>query len=303
MTTGLPDYQVFVMSRNRPELLAATLRSILAAGCPPERITVSDNSTDESVRALLPSFPGVRAIFRRPPLPLLEHSNTLIRTATAGYFFMLHDDDLVQPDFFTASLALIERHPTVAAATLNARYFEGETLHELCCPTVFRERVVSGGANYLRTYFALNRTFFAFPGHVYRTARVAASGALLEGADKYSDIVFLASLAAHSGIAQNTEVGLLYRRHPHQGSANITPHLLTQIIHLGRRRGMDISGERETLLFRLSVARWRLRFRAWPRARRRLMSRFMLLLLCTPSDYGWGVRTMWRLLAQRLRRR
>jgi hypothetical protein len=294
------DYEVFVLSRNRPAMLTAALRAILDAGCPPERITVSDNSTDECIRPLEAVFPGIRFIYRRPPLELLEHSNTLIRSARAEYFFMLHDDDLVLKDFFVDSLDLIVRHPGVGAASLNAVYLRDDRITgELCSDVHFGERVYTDGVAYLRTSFELYSTYFAFPGYVYRTTRVAATGAHMRGAGKYSDIAFLTDLAHRSGIAQRSDPGMAYRQHAGQGSAVVSIARYKQLLVWAKHQGIDIMDDTEVTLCRLRNAWWLLRARGWSRWRERMRRGFILTLLASPRHYGYAVQSCLRKLRRR----
>jgi len=124
-----------ICTRDRPELLARALRSLLAQRHPPLEILVVDNApSNELTRELLErEFPMVRYV--REPVPGLDFArNRAIREATGRYLAFLDDDAVAGPDWAAAIEEVLAESPRIGACmgkvdaltleTAGARLFE-----------------------------------------------------------------------------------------------------------------------------------------------------------------------------------
>jgi len=111
-----------ICTRDRPELLARALRSLLAQRHPPLEILVVDNApSNELTRELLErEFPMVRYV--REPVPGLDFArNRAIREATGRYLAFLDDDAVAGPDWAAAIEEVLraDKGPDLAAPGFN----------------------------------------------------------------------------------------------------------------------------------------------------------------------------------------
>jgi GT2 family glycosyltransferase len=124
-----------ICTRDRPELLARALRSLLAQRRPPLEILVVDNSpSDERTRELLArEFQTVRYV--REPVPGLDFArNRAIRESSGRYLAFLDDDAVAGPDWAAANEDVLAESPRIGACmgkvdaltleTAGARLFE-----------------------------------------------------------------------------------------------------------------------------------------------------------------------------------
>jgi glycosyltransferase involved in cell wall biosynthesis len=106
-------------TRNRPELLARAIGSVLEAAGPlagQVEVAVSDGSTDDAsgkvVQHLLADWPGRhRYVWNRPALSLPGNMNRATTLATGDWILQLHDDDRLRPGAVPIVLEAIHRTP------------------------------------------------------------------------------------------------------------------------------------------------------------------------------------------------
>lgn len=197
MNTGAPWLDIFLLCHNRPESAKAAIESILAQGDEGLRLIVSDNSSDGRVAEMLATgFPDVR-IVQRGGLPALAHFNACIAEATADYFCLFHDDDLMGPDFVAEMRRAGLRYPDAVALGANAWVVNLESGARTRSFRAFGQyQVIASARDLFRRYFGRHQTGIApFPGYVYRTA-VAGRERIPEAGGKYADVTWLLRLAS-----------------------------------------------------------------------------------------------------------
>ncbi|MBI4520109.1 MAG: glycosyltransferase [Gemmatimonadetes bacterium] len=119
MTEGFPgEVSVAIVAHNAANTLQETVDSVLASGCPAERITIVDvASTDGAPEALAAVVAGVRLRrleVNRGPSP---GRNVGIREATTPWVFLMDADVMVEPGCIQALAALLRADPTVAVGS------------------------------------------------------------------------------------------------------------------------------------------------------------------------------------------
>lgn len=101
---------------NRADDLAVCLRSVLAAGYPPERMqiaVVDDSTSNDTIGAQVAALGGGRIEYHRNAknLGMAGNWNRGIELARGELVHILHDDDYVAPGFYAAVDALAETFP------------------------------------------------------------------------------------------------------------------------------------------------------------------------------------------------
>jgi GT2 family glycosyltransferase len=131
MTPSTPHWSVMITSYNRPYVVEA-LRSVLAQDPGPEKMhieVVDDHSTALDIESLIhQEVPQAndRVAFHRNDhnLGIYENWNNCIQRAKGRWLHILHDDDLVYPDFYRAMEAAAAAAPTIAAAFCATRFID-----------------------------------------------------------------------------------------------------------------------------------------------------------------------------------
>ena len=116
------DLKVFVMTFDRPALLARQLDSLLSQTVRPDIVTVLDNGMNLLTRETVESraAQGARYINTHD---LGDRGNGVMAKRLCGkegYVAFFHDDDMVSPRYFEHVLKVINAHPGVALVVGNA---------------------------------------------------------------------------------------------------------------------------------------------------------------------------------------
>ena len=112
-----PLVSIAIVSFNSRTHLERCLRSIEATVAPPREVLVVDNaSTDGTVEALAPDWPGVRWIANRRNVGFARASNQALAQAGAPFWLMLNPDAELEPGAVESLLRYLEDHPEAAVA-------------------------------------------------------------------------------------------------------------------------------------------------------------------------------------------
>ena len=112
------DLTVAICTRDRPELLAVCLNSLLAAGQDQSfRVLVVDNApSDDRTRELVQSRPGVEYV--REPKPGLDFArNRAIAEGSTEFLAFIDDDVVVDPGWVGGLAAALGTHPDLGGVT------------------------------------------------------------------------------------------------------------------------------------------------------------------------------------------
>lgn len=115
---------VFILTRNRYNLLVETINSILAQTRPPARIVVLDNqSTDDTPTRVRLRY-GAQIEVRETPAPLTVWQNfaRAVEEATGEYVMIAHDDDLYHPDYFQIAATILAERPGLGLVVAGMSY-------------------------------------------------------------------------------------------------------------------------------------------------------------------------------------
>jgi hypothetical protein len=216
--------EIILLCRNRPEYANEALKSLCNIDYPHLKITISDNSTSPLFinRNLSDEFPHVEInyLYRGPDLCASDHYSIAISSSKSEFICLFHDDDIALPNFIGNRLSYFD-NPSVIAVGANAYNLLGATKHK---SKFFKSnkniREISNPLDLFKLYFSVNEGHVApFPGYIYRRSAAIKKISLLKcSAQKYSDVIFLASLTTLGAIVWDGTAAMYYRRHTNNDS-------------------------------------------------------------------------------------
>jgi glycosyltransferase involved in cell wall biosynthesis len=106
---------VVIPTYNRASWLRGAIESVLAQSYREFTLVVSDNASTDETAAVVASFDDPRLAYRRlaANVDLNEHFNRCIELASAGYLFLLPDDDRMLPDLLETTVNVLDANPRV----------------------------------------------------------------------------------------------------------------------------------------------------------------------------------------------
>ena len=232
MTTSSIWLDIFLLCHNRPEFAKAAIQSILDQRAGGFQLTVSDNSSDDSVaRMVQENFPDVRIKYRGN-LPSMVHFNTCIAEARADYFCLFHDDDLMGVDFVSEMRMACNQFPDAVAIGANAWVVNlGNSTRVKSIQAFGSHQIIASKQDLFKRYFGRHQFGIApFPSYIYRTA-VAGFERLPVDGGKYADVSWLLHLSMLGGIVWWHKPLMDY--HLHVGNDGLQESRRDRLIFLG----------------------------------------------------------------------
>lgn len=209
-----PWLDIFVLCHNRPDKAKAAIASIVAQSERGYRLIVSDNSSDGRVAAMMgENFPDLE-LRQRGCVPALMHFNLCIAEASADWFCLFHDDDLMGTDFVAAMRDAIGRYPEAIAIGGNAWVVDQRSNRRHVGVLGFGDyQRIDGAGALFRRYFGRHQTgFVPFPAYIYRTERAGTERIPADGG-KYADVTWLLKLAMRGPIVWCNRPLIYYHLH------------------------------------------------------------------------------------------
>lgn len=211
------EIEVYVLTRNRRELLRETLRSLLAQTLPPRRLVVLDNCSDDGTAESVQSeFGGSVEVDRSSaPLGVWQNFGRAAAACRSPWLMVAHDDDLYHPEYLQAVTDVLQRAPGVGVVVAGMSY-ELE-------PHPRRWRQHAGAGTFCRTSgdlaFILYKGFGAnFGSAVYRTELLRRTDIEAETYANYADRPLLLAMSREGGAFVLRERYVQYRIHRRQDS-------------------------------------------------------------------------------------
>ncbi|NVO07760.1 MAG: glycosyltransferase [Rhodoferax sp.] len=214
-TAKAPTLGIFILCHNRPEETRHAIRSVLEQSDPDFTLTISDNSSNDEVQAMVAAeFPTVRYVRRTPMLPAMQHFNRCIDDVRTDYFCLFHDDDLMAPRFVEQMKMAALAHPQAIALGCNAVI---EVFGQPQAQASFLARkehdTIATAQSLAARYFSRAQSGIApFPGYVYQTRLVGGLRFLTDGG-KYADVTWLLELARKAAVVWIRLPLMTYRMH------------------------------------------------------------------------------------------
>ena len=112
----MKDIEVFILTRNRQELVKYSIESILNQ-THKVKLTVVDNAstdgTETYVKQLMESYSDLN-YYKQPELiPFGENLKTAQNMAQADYVMFFHDDDILHPQYIEFAYKLVNKYNNV----------------------------------------------------------------------------------------------------------------------------------------------------------------------------------------------
>ena len=189
---------VVLLCHNRVQMAVEALESIIAQTTTEFRLVVSDNSTNEDLRARLAAeFPAIEVVSWYPGVPAFDHFNNVIAMIDTRYFVMFHDDDLMEPEYVETILERFRKHPSAAAIGTNAIPIDGSGTprsdrHWFQGEPTGSDRIFVDQLSLLQQYLVVDRGGIApFPSYAYNSELVRGLTMQYSVGRAYCDTVFL----------------------------------------------------------------------------------------------------------------
>ncbi len=125
-----PTVTVCIPTYNRPEMLRASLQSVLWQSYRDFEVIVSDNASETDTVGVVESFgdPRVRIDRLDENIGLFGNLTRCLHLGSGKYRVMLPDDDLMLPGNLQSKVAFFEAHPQVGMVHSSFRYIDSSSL-------------------------------------------------------------------------------------------------------------------------------------------------------------------------------
>lgn len=225
MSPSQPQVEVFILSYNRPEYILQTIDSVIKQTYPNLKVIVSDNSSQNDVEAKIRTYVDrskITYIKRKPSLAALAHFNTVFSEATADYFMIFHDDDVMLPEAVSKLMNTITKDPNLAAVGGNAFILEENSFtRNVFDPNLQAGKKISDPDEIALHYLDSRKGHVPFPSYIYRRAKVNGLKMIFKEGQKHSDVSFLIKASKQGPLFWVEDQVMYYRRHGKNDSINL----------------------------------------------------------------------------------
>ena len=212
MTIGISTY-------NRGTgYLPQALRSAVDQTYSDLEIVVSDNCSTDDTGAVVAGFgdPRIRYFRQAANIGANNNFNFCLAQAQGSYFLLLHDDDLVDPDFVEACIDAVKGDTTVGVIRTGTRTIDADGGVR---GQSFNRAAGLSTADFFLAWFS-GETALYLCSTLYNARRLRDIGGFQSPANLLQDVVATARLAAELGRADVHDVKASFRRHEtNRGSA------------------------------------------------------------------------------------
>jgi glycosyltransferase involved in cell wall biosynthesis len=208
----LPSITIGIQTYNRASgTLVAALQSALAQTYPHVEVVVSDNCSTDGTESLIRGMEHERLRYVRHERNLGSNGNfnACLAAAHGDYFLLLHDDDLIEPDFVEACVAALPPGRPVGFIRTGIRVIDadGETLS-----TIPNRSTATTLRGFVLDWFASKTSPYCC-NTLLNTAALRAVGGFRSRHNLFNDVLAHVKVAASHGCANVPEVKASFRRH------------------------------------------------------------------------------------------
>jgi glycosyltransferase involved in cell wall biosynthesis len=124
--SGFPLVSICIPAFNAGAFLAETLESALGQDYPHLEIIVSDDCSQDNTLEIAKKYEsaGVRLICQSANLGRSDNCNAVIRASRGKYICKLDADDLLEPEYISQMVPVMEAHPEIAFAHCACRLID-----------------------------------------------------------------------------------------------------------------------------------------------------------------------------------
>jgi glycosyltransferase involved in cell wall biosynthesis len=217
MSSPHPLVTIGITTYNRADYLKQALQSATAQTYPNLEVIVSDNCSTDTTGAVIEGFadPRIRYVRQAVNIGPQNNYNFCLSQARGAYFLLLHDDDLIDPDFIDVCVDAVNGNTTVGIIRTGTRLIDA-------VGTVKRQvfnRV--GGwstADFFLGWFS-GATALYLCSTLYNTRGLRDRGGFQSPRQLFNDAVATVRLAAQLGRADVYDVKASFRRHGSSGGS------------------------------------------------------------------------------------
>ncbi len=230
MSVTSHNLEVFILTRNRAELLKKTIQSLLQQTVTDFPIRILDNASTDHTAEVVGSFrnPNLHYVPAETNLGGVGNMQRCQKLAARKYVMMFHDDDQLHPSYLATVLNYFAAYPGTALVVSKARDIQaGATI-------VSSKKIDASALKLDRLNFALSlyvKNKIAFSSAVYRTDcfKALQMDELVASFGKWADRPFMIE-AVQDRFAIALNGAFAYSgRHAAQDTGNVTtqpPHML-----------------------------------------------------------------------------
>ena len=121
-------FSIVIPTYNGSKYIAQAIESVLAQTRKPDEIIISDdNSSDDTVEICRKYEPQVKIVVNKNgPSGFVNGWNNAIALATSEFISILHQDDLLAPDFLEEAEIALKKNPDVKHFFVPCNYIDGD---------------------------------------------------------------------------------------------------------------------------------------------------------------------------------
>lgn len=205
VSIGMPTY-------NRADgYLPLALDSALNQDYPNLEIVVSDNASTDGTQQFVRSKadPRLRYFRHEESIGGTNNFNFCVEQARGAYFLLLHDDDLIDPDFVSACVRSLQGRTDVGVVRTGIRIIDGDgrVLSE-------KENLAEGLSfeDFVRAWFTGKSPHY-LPNTLFNTVGLKKLGGFHSKRYLFQDGVALVQIASEMGRVDVREAKASFRRH------------------------------------------------------------------------------------------
>lgn len=189
----------------------AALRSALAQTWPNLEIVVSDNASTDHTADVVAEHADPRLRYHRHDENIGAAANFryCVEAARGRYFVLLHDDDLLDPDFVERCMAAFEERPEAGFAHCGVRVIDGTGNVTAYMP----HRALGLDPAELFLAWFHRKVSFYLCSTMFHREHLLAAGNFTSPKGLFQDVAALAVLAARHGHVDVPGIASSFRRH------------------------------------------------------------------------------------------
>ncbi len=222
------DVTVFILSRDRPNLIIETIESVLDQTYKNFNLIISDNSIGDEVYNIIKSrYCDVKYI-KRNNLTIPAHIELILSEVNTKFFVMFHDDDRMHESFLSVMLSTMKQNDHLAAIGCNANVL----LDHRQTGTSFMNKpdefiMIETPEALIKNYLTFFKNIAPFPSYFYRTDKVRGILPKISEGGKWADVSYLMKILVNGNILWLGKplIDLRYHSKNHSGVENIPERL------------------------------------------------------------------------------
>jgi len=215
MSRAAPLVTVAIPTYNRADLLAVTLRTILAQDYPNLEILISDNaSTDDTERLCRAAAAADRRVcyVRQPEnIGLYPNHNFCLEEARGEFICLFHDDERYGPGVVAENAELLVAHPEVGLSCSDWELIDEQ--ERVVGTRDFAVPAVTDGYTYIERTIRSGRSSISCPGAMIRREALGKTRFHASGPLGFGDFLVWFEIAERWGIGHVHGRLWSYRQH------------------------------------------------------------------------------------------